>query len=41
MIDGVFSRLAVDPDFRPLKEAEMMHLIIGRFLSARQFQCSG
>ncbi|MFK3779296.1 TetR/AcrR family transcriptional regulator [Agrobacterium sp. NPDC089420] len=34
LIDGVFSRLAVDPDFRPLEEADMMHLIIGRFLSA-------
>jgi AcrR family transcriptional regulator len=35
LIDGVFSRLAIDPDFRPLEEADMMHLIIGRFLSVK------
>lgn len=32
LIDGIFSRIAVDPDFRPLQNRKMMHTLLDRFL---------
>lgn len=32
LIDGVFSRLAIDPQFKPLGEAPMLRLMVERFL---------
>jgi AcrR family transcriptional regulator len=32
LIDGIFSRIAVDPDFRPLQNKQMMHTLLDRFL---------
>lgn len=32
LIDGVFSRLAVDPKFKPKREKAMLRLIVNRFL---------
>ncbi len=36
LIDGVFSRLAVDPSFAPEREKPMLRLIVSRFLSSRR-----
>lgn len=35
LVDGVFGRVAVDPDFRPKDEAAMLRLIVTRFLGPR------
>lgn len=32
LVDGVFSRLSIDPDFKPLEQAPMLRLIVERFL---------
>jgi TetR/AcrR family transcriptional repressor of uid operon len=32
LIDGIFSRVAVDPDFQPLQNRTMMHRLLDRFL---------
>lgn len=32
LVDGVFSRLAVDPKFKPKREKQMLRLIVTRFL---------
>lgn len=32
LIDGIFSRAAIDPGFRPLEEREMLQLLLTRFL---------
>lgn len=32
IIDGIFGRIAVDPGFKPLDEAQMLHLLLTRFL---------
>lgn len=32
LIDGIFSRLAIDPGFKPLEQRQMLRLLITRFL---------
>ncbi|KOF14227.1 TetR family transcriptional regulator [Ensifer adhaerens] len=32
IIDGIFGRIAVDPGFKPIEEAPMLHLLLTRFL---------
>jgi AcrR family transcriptional regulator len=35
LIDGLFARLATDPDFAPLDQAPMLRLLVSRFLGAK------
>jgi len=32
LIDGIFNRVAVDPQFAPLRQRQTIHLLLGRFL---------